>query len=363
MSMTFTDRHEIGEYLAEQASGGVIVEIGCGTGYSTLALHRGTSRGAHLPLFCIDPYAPYTARTGGTYGAETLDEFKTNTACLDVTLIQQSGVDARAGWDKPVALLWIDTGMEYDDLRAIFDVWQDTVIVGGVIAITGLSYTHLLGTARVTKEALASGAYDDGLPGQSLVAVMVKRMELKASEIMKVHAQWREPDYYFRGRPWFVHEAILYLEEILEPGMVAFEWGSGSSTLWLAVDLQAEIVISMEHNKEWFEQTGSELTRHGVANCELNLSALGAGGDYEACILNYPDSHFDLVIVDGRNRAACIANAAPKVKSDGILVLDNSEREQYQAAIVEHLAGWERRDFVSQGGGYKGWTTSVWRKP
>lgn len=173
--------------------------------------------------------------------------------------------------------------------------------------------------------------------------------------------QWREPGYYFRGRPWFVHEAILHLEEVLKPGLVCFEWGSGSSTLWLAVDLQAEIVVSMEHNIEWYEKTYADLKSHGVLS--VNFRHADLGGPYEDYILMYPDTHFDLVIVDGRNRAACIANAAAKVKPGGWLVLDNSEREQYQAAIVAHLAGWDRHDFVSQGGGYKGWTTTVWRKP
>lgn len=95
----------------------------------------------------------------------------------------------------------------------------------------------------------------------------------------------------------------------------------------------------------------------------VNFRRADLGGPYEDYILMYPDTHFDLVIVDGRNRAACIANAVAKVKPGGWFVLDNSEREQYQAAIVAHLAGWERYDFVSQGGGYKGWATTVWRKP
>lgn len=174
-------------------------------------------------------------------------------------------------------------------------------------------------------------------------------------------AQWKEPGYYFRGRPWFVHEAILYLEEILEPGLTCFEWGSGSSTLWLAVDLQAKSVVSIEHDREWYAKTLSELVPFDVHNLQFNLAVLNDG--YEVAILRYPESHFDFVSVDGRNRAACIANAVAKVKPGGILVLDNSERAQYQAAIITHLAGWMRRDFVCQGGGEKGWTTSVWRKP
>ena len=172
--MNFANRHEVEEHLAQQAAGGVIVEIGCGFGNGILALHRGTSRGANLPLFGIDPYEPYVDRTGGTYGPSTLIDFRTNTAGTGVTLIQQPATVARVGWNRPVALLWIDVGMDYDDLRVVFDAWQDAVVEGGVIGITGLCYAQH-GTARLAEQALKSGAFDSWLTEQGLVAVLVKR--------------------------------------------------------------------------------------------------------------------------------------------------------------------------------------------
>lgn len=171
---------------------------------------------------------------------------------------------------------------------------------------------------------------------------------------------WREPGYHFLGRPWFVHEAIIKLEELIEPGWRAFEWGSGSSTLWLAVDLKADSVVSLEHDREWYEQTQAELERYFVDNVELVHA--GLGGPYAGYINNYPAAHFDLILVDGRERAACLANAIARLKPGGIMVLDNSEREQYQWA-VKLLAGWQRWEFASRGGGYAGWTTTIWRKP
>jgi len=73
-------------------------------------------------------------------------------------------------------MLWIDVSMAYDDLKPIFDAWQDKVIPGGWLCIAGLSYTEL-GTARVAMEAVASGAYDYALHEQDLVAVLKKKVE------------------------------------------------------------------------------------------------------------------------------------------------------------------------------------------
>ncbi|MBI5154300.1 hypothetical protein HZA57_03600, partial [Candidatus Poribacteria bacterium] len=53
---------------------------------------------------------------------------------------------------------------------------------------------------------------------------------------------------------------------------------------------------------------------------------------------------FDLVIVDGRVRAACARLALPKVREGGWLLLDDSEREKYRD-ISRDLHSFTRLDF------------------
>jgi len=173
-------------------------------------------------------------------------------------------------------------------------------------------------------------------------------------------ARWREPGYHFIGRPWFVHESILKLEELIEPGWTVFEWGSGSSTLWLGADMMVASAISVEHDSDWYKKNRAELERYFVDTVELVLAELG--GAYERYITHYPMEFFDLVLVDGRNRAACLAHALPHLKSGGLLVLDDADREQYRPGVTL-LAGWESWAYVSQGGTYAGKTTGIWRKP
>jgi hypothetical protein len=171
--MGFSDRHQVEEWLAARAEGGVIVEIGCGYGNGVLALRRGN---ADLPIYGIDPYIDYKDVLGGTYGPDTLAEFQTNTQGTGVIHVRQSSSAARPNWNTPIALLWIDVSMAYDGLKAIFDDWENLVIPGGTIGIAGLSYEQL-GTARVAMEAVASGAYDYALHEQDLVAVLKKKVE------------------------------------------------------------------------------------------------------------------------------------------------------------------------------------------
>lgn len=161
------------------------------------------------------------------------------------------------------------------------------------------------------------------------------------------------------GAPWFVHCSIEFLEGRIQPDWVCFEWGSGGSTVWLAE--LARQVVSIEHNKEWYDTTNEWLKQYGLEDKAIvNLRELGNG--YADYILKYPDAYFDLIEIDGRERALCLKYALPKLKPGGILVIDNSEREQYQASMNEAgIKKWEHVDFFS--GHSDGWTTSVYFKP
>ena len=164
------------------------------------------------------------------------------------------------------------------------------------------------------------------------------------------------------SKPWFVMGAITYLEDkfLEDPyGMLvfkSFEWGSGGSTLWLSQ--RTRNVITLEHDREWLEKTRAELDKYGITNVSLIYRRLDGG--YVEHIDGFADEHFDIIMVDGRRRSECLHRAMPKLRRGGALVLDNSERAEYQDA-QRALAGWPRRDWDS---GYtEGWSTTIWRKP
>lgn len=157
--------------------------------------------------------------------------------------------------------------------------------------------------------------------------------------------------------PWFVHCSIEFLEGRILPDWCCFEWGSGGSTIWLAE--LAGTVVSVEHNDEWYSRVDGWLREYGLSD-QVTLNYIPLTNGYADAILKYPGNHFDLIEIDGRQRAFCIENALPRLKPGGILVVDNSEREQYQESLAA-VKRWEHVDFYS--GNSEGWTTSVYFKP
>ncbi len=178
--------------------------------------------------------------------------------------------------------------------------------------------------------------------------------------------------------PWLVKEAWLHLSSLLRPEMRGFEWGSGKSTLYLADHIAS--LVAVEHNPEWYAKVRSQLAERGKDNVDLHLITPLAETDsvdleawsgmsrlghmprkphyypYFNKIAEYPDASFDLLLVDGRARVACMATALSKVKPSAVVVLDNSERAHYREGFAFFDEGWRRRTY---GNGL--WETTIWQ--
>lgn len=149
--------------------------------------------------------------------------------------------------------------------------------------------------------------------------------------------------------PWWTYRAIEAVEEWLSarPGPVrVFEYGSGASTVWLA--RRAGEVHSVEHHRAFADLMHAELVRHPNASVSViepvpsprpvvPSAKEGHEGldfaEYVAAIDEVPGS-FDLVVIDGRAREACLAAAARRLAHDGLILFDNSRRRRYRAAIT-----------------------------
>jgi hypothetical protein len=122
------------------------------------------------------------------------------------------------------------------------------------------------------------------------------------------------------SEPWFTAEALRALKGFVNKNMHAFEWGSGKSTLWLADRLRD--VVSVEHDPAWHARVQVMLNEAQVRNAHVKLAD---PAEYAEQIAPYPDGCFDLVIVDGADRNACIRAAASKVRPGGWIIVDNAE--------------------------------------
>ncbi len=117
--------------------------------------------------------------------------------------------------------------------------------------------------------------------------------------------------------PWFTYPAIEYIQQLDLSDRVVFEWGSGNSSLFFADRVKQ--ITSVESNKDWFET----ISKKKKDNQTLVYVEEGD---------NYPDyisktkALYDIIIIDGKQRANCAAEAIKHIKSDGLIILDNSDR-------------------------------------
>jgi predicted O-methyltransferase YrrM len=188
--------------------------------------------------------------------------------------------------------------------------------------------------------------------------------------------------------PWITFSAYDFLEPLVRPGMRVLEIGTGGSTLFF-VDRKTELV-TIEHSPEWAAKVaesipgGSEVVRelHVLEPTPARNGATPDPGDPDSCVSSeeeyaglsfaeyveaidrYPDAHFDLVLVDGRARSSCFKRALPKVRPGGFIVLDDSERKEYERAIALATPDrWRRHDFPGPTPYYEDFIrTSIWER-
>ena len=147
--------------------------------------------------------------------------------------------------------------------------------------------------------------------------------------------------------PWWTFDAVEAVEAHLaaKPEARVFEWGAGASTVWLSK--RAGTVFSVEHDPVWEKQVKHSLAafenvdiRHVPAQLsgQRGSSKQGFEGlyfdDYVRAIRDVPGK-FDLIVIDGRAREACLEEARARLAPGGIILLDDFKRERYQAAAVE----------------------------
>jgi len=123
--------------------------------------------------------------------------------------------------------------------------------------------------------------------------------------------------------PWVTYPFIDFLAERLRSGFDLFEFGSGNSTLYYARLVQSVTVV--EHDREWY---GAMLQKI-PANVTLLYQEYSVAGAYSRTA-EQSGKRYDLIVVDGRDRVNCCRNAVPALKDGGVVVLDDSERDEYR---------------------------------
>lgn len=188
-------------------------------------------------------------------------------------------------------------------------------------------------------------------------------------------------------RPWLTLPAIRWVEQVVTSETRVFEYGAGGSTLFFAE--HARSVHTVEHDPDWAIRVRAAIAAASLSSATIELveptldpalaDADPADPDayvtsdvrlagysfhrYVTRIDRFADCSFDLILVDGRARPACLKHAMAKVRIGGHLVLDNSERKQYRRAMDQLSARHPVQQFPGPLPYVRGFgRTTVWRR-
>lgn len=177
------------------------------------------------------------------------------------------------------------------------------------------------------------------------------------------------------GNPWLSADAVRLLDQLLKPTDVGVEFGSGRSTIWFAKRLAH--LTSVESDPLWYEKVKLMLAEKSLLS-RVDYRKYEDKENYAAQSLTFADASIDFCLVDGMCREKCAELMIPKIKSGGILTIDNIDwfipndfshspnkrrtadgyASEGWARIGEQLSSW-RRVWTSNGV----FDTAIWLKP
>lgn len=197
--------------------------------------------------------------------------------------------------------------------------------------------------------------------------------------------------------PWITCSATRYLSKIVQSDYRVLEFGAGNSTRWWAERVSE--LVSVEHDPTWAEA----VKNRNLPNVTVIERAMGDAIPYEhsevfmrefyplqlaakesadptrnyraglldhefhsyaSVLLDYPTGYFNIIVVDGMARVLTAWLASRQLADDGMIVFDNSDRDEYSDAYryLEQI-GFARIDFSGIGplNTYE-WCTSLFVK-
>ena len=127
--------------------------------------------------------------------------------------------------------------------------------------------------------------------------------------------------------PWMNFPIVKLLENRLSHDLDLFEFGSGHSTFFYASKVRS--VTSVEYDEKWFDL----IKQQAPENVSLIFKEKDVDGNYCRTISS-TGKQYDVIIVDGRDRVNCIKQSVAAVSSRGVIILDDSQRNDYEEGIA-----------------------------
>ena len=130
-----------------------------------------------------------------------------------------------------------------------------------------------------------------------------------------------------KNKPWLTPKANELLETLIKKDYVGFEFGSGKSTIWFAK--RCRKIYSVETSTFWKNKVLEIAKNQNLKNISIDAvegSSNNFKKDYLNKIKSFKNESLDFVLVDGKLRDLSTLYAISKIKSGGILIIDNFQR-------------------------------------
>jgi hypothetical protein len=122
--------------------------------------------------------------------------------------------------------------------------------------------------------------------------------------------------------PWTTYPFIEFIAPRLNKKLTVFEYGSGNSTLFYAA--RVKNITTVEHDKSWYEKMIKQIPK----NVNLIFEEEDTDGKYCRAITR-EKTRYDIIIIDAVDRVNCAKISYNFASEQGIIILDDSEREEY----------------------------------
>ena len=128
--------------------------------------------------------------------------------------------------------------------------------------------------------------------------------------------------------PWLTRNSIDFLSLWLKSSDTGVEFGSGRSTVWFGN--RVKHVTSVEDIPDWYQSVRQKITALGLSD-KVDLIYFAAEPQdensgttrYVGVLQQFANQSLDFCLIDGGHRDFCALHAIEKIKSGGILIVDN----------------------------------------
>ena len=120
--------------------------------------------------------------------------------------------------------------------------------------------------------------------------------------------------------------AIALLQERLDLKMRVFEYGSGGSSVFFA--RHSAQVTCVEHDKAFADYVRG----FAIPNLEV-LDASDRRAEYASAISGR-EGPYEIVVVDGLPRLACVEAALGSLTNDGIVIVDDTQEAEFALSLT-----------------------------